>query len=94
VEAEVLVERHVFQLRGFKVGRQPLVIASPEPRAQQGRADPVSLPARIDPDDRQVPMRLFARMGADRHGYILRGDHETTAKGPQIAGEGGRFGPG
>ena len=38
-------------------------------------------------------MRLFARMDADRHGLILRDDDETTAEGPQIAGEGGRFGP-
>jgi hypothetical protein len=37
-------------------------------------------------------MRLFARMDADRYGLILR-DDETTAEGPQIAGEGGRFGP-
>jgi hypothetical protein len=40
-EAEVLIERHVFQLRGFEVGGQPLLIAPPEPRAQQGCADPV-----------------------------------------------------
>ncbi len=39
-------------------------------------------------------MRLFARMDADRHGLILRDDDETAAAGPQIAGEGGRFGPG
>jgi hypothetical protein len=38
-------------------------------------------------------MRLFARMGADRYGLKLRGSDETAAEGPQIAGEGGHFGP-
>jgi hypothetical protein len=40
VEAEVLVERHVFEVRGFEVGGEPLLVASPESRAQQGYADP------------------------------------------------------
>ena len=62
-KTEVLVERHVFRFRRFEVGGQPLLIASPEPRAQQGCADPVSLPDRIDPDEGQIPMRLFARDG-------------------------------
>src|SRR5258707_15129568 len=81
MEAEGLVE-HVFQVRGFEIGGQPLLIAPPEPRAQQGGADPVSLPDRIDPDECQIPMRLFARMGGERHGLILRDDDETTAEGP------------
>ena len=51
------------------------------------------LPDRIDPDECQISMRLFARTGADRHGLMLRDDDETTAEGPQIAGEGGHFGP-
>lgn len=93
MEAEMLVERHVFQLRGFEIGGQPLLIASPEPRAQQGCADPVSLLDGIDADECQIPMRLFARMGGDRHRLIPRDGDETTAEGPQIAGEGGRFGP-
>jgi hypothetical protein len=63
VEAEVLVERHVSHIRGFEVGEQSLLIASPEPRAQQGCADPVSVPGRIDPDDGQIPMRLFCADG-------------------------------
>jgi hypothetical protein len=93
VEAEVLVERHVFQVRGFEVGGPRLLIAPPAPRAQQGCADPMPLPDRIDPDECQISMRLFARTGADRHGLMLRDDDETTAEGPQIAGEGGHFGP-
>src|SRR4029077_14324337 len=93
VETEVLVERHVFQLRGFEVGGQPHLITSLQPRAQQGRANPASLPDRIDPDECQVPMWLFARMGGDRHGLIPPDDGKTTAEGPQIAGEGGPFGP-
>src|ERR1700735_3964556 len=93
VEAEVLVERHVIQIRGFEVGGQPLLIASLEPRAQQGGADPISLPDWIDPDDGQIPMRLFARTGGDRHGLKLRDHDEKTAEGQQVAGEGGRFGP-
>jgi hypothetical protein len=32
-------------------------------------------------------------MDTDRHRLILRDDDETAAEGPQIAGEGGRFGP-
>ena len=32
-------------------------------------------------------------MGGDRHGLIPPDDGETTAEGPQIAGEGGRLGP-
>src|SRR5450432_590078 len=89
----MFVKRHVSQLRGLKVGGQPLLIAAPKPGAQQRRADPVSLPDRVDPDGQQIPMRLFARVDADRHGLKLRDVDEPTAEGPQVPGKRGYFGP-
>jgi hypothetical protein len=78
VEAEVLVERHVFRFRGLEVGGQPLLIASSEPRAQQGCATATRRPLAQRRTSRQTYPVTF-----------LKSTHMADTTEPQRAAGGG-----
>ena len=53
------IERDVLWARRFQVGWRSVLVTTPESMHQQGRAVPLSLLRRINPDQRQVPVRLI-----------------------------------